>query len=127
MPLVARTRFSTGEWRFEVKPKFEQRQVLRLPAYYLATPEAIHDPEGMKEYAGASTRIIESFGGRYLANRGVAQTLAGDWRPPYVVLLEFPTMELMRQWYESAEYRPWRELRERSMSASIVVFEGLGR
>jgi len=32
-------------------------------------------------------------------------------------------MERLMDWYDSPEYKPWRELRERSARASIVVTE----
>lgn len=95
-----------------------------MTCYYIATPEEVSDPAGMKEYAAGSEPILESFGGRYLVHHGTAERLSGNWRPTAIVLIEFPSLERMREWYESDEYRPWRELRERSARASIVVTEG---
>jgi uncharacterized protein (DUF1330 family) len=97
------------------------RNETRMTAYYIASPEELFDAEGMREYLEKSPPVMESFGGRYLISEGHAETLAGDWRPPFLVLIEFPTMERLKAWYESPEYRPWRELRERSSRASIVV------
>jgi uncharacterized protein (DUF1330 family) len=94
-----------------------------MTAYYIATPEELFDAEGMKEYAANSPAVMESFGGRYLVREGHAEVLSGEWRPPFVVLMEFPTMERLMDWYDSSEYKPWRELRERSARASIVVTE----
>lgn len=95
-----------------------------MTAYYIATPEEVFDPEGMREYAANSEPILNSFGGRYLVHRGDAHKLSGAWDPTFLVLIEFPTTEQLMQWYESDEYRPWRELRERSARASIVITEG---
>jgi uncharacterized protein (DUF1330 family) len=95
-----------------------------MTAYYIASPEEVSDPDGMKEYATNSEPVLNSFGGRYLVHRNVARQLSGSWDPKYIVLIEFPSMERLLEWYESEEYRPWRELRERSAKASIVVTEG---
>jgi uncharacterized protein (DUF1330 family) len=94
-----------------------------MTAYYIATPEELFDPDGMREYAANSEPILQSFGGRYLVHRGDAEKLSGSWDPPFVVLIEFPTKEGLLRWYNSEEYRPWRELRERSSRASIVITE----
>jgi uncharacterized protein (DUF1330 family) len=94
-----------------------------MSAYYIATPIEIMDPEGMKKYATGSHHVLESFGGRYLMQRAPAQCLAGDWNPKYLTILEFPTKQRLLEWYDSDSYRPWRELRERSAKASIVVTE----
>jgi len=46
-------------------------------------------------------------------------TLAGTW--PYVrtVMVEFPSMEKARQWYDSGEYAEIIPLRERAIDANI--------
>lgn len=80
------------------------------------------DPEGLKEYANSKS-VLESFGGKYLVTGSPATRLTGSWDPHVMILIEFPSMERMYEWYESEEYRPWRELRERSARASIVVTE----
>jgi uncharacterized protein (DUF1330 family) len=41
----------------------------------------------------------------------------------FVMLIEFSTMQRLMDLYDSPEYKPWRELRERSARASIVVTE----
>lgn len=94
-----------------------------MTAYYIASPAEVMDPAGLQEYAANSAPVIESFGGRYLVAGGHARTLSGDWSPERIILLEFPSTERMMEWYDSEEYRPWRELRERSARASIVVTE----
>ncbi len=94
-----------------------------MTCYYIATPEEVLDPDGMKDYAANSEPVLKSFGGRYLIRHGAVRPLKGSWSPDFMVILEFPSMERMLEWYESEEYRPWRELRERSSKASIVATE----
>ncbi len=94
-----------------------------MTCYYIASPDEVSDLNGMKEYAVGSAPVLESFGGRYLVHHGAAERLAGSWHPHAVILIEFPSLKRMYEWYESEEYRPWRELRERSSRASIVVTE----
>lgn len=94
-----------------------------MTAYYIASPEEVSDPVGMREYVANAEPILQSFGGRYLVHHGEADRLSGAWEPSFVILIEFPSKDRLLEWYDSEEYRPWRELRERSSRASIVVTE----
>ena len=42
-----------------------------------------------------------------------------------MVIVEFPTMEQALKWYDSPEYKPLLELRERASTARVVIVEGL--
>lgn len=92
-----------------------------MPAYFIATPEAIMDMDLMTEYAANAPAVVEEFGGRYLVPRGVAEAFAGEWDPGFMVLIEFPDRERVREFYESDAYRPWREMQERAAKISILV------
>lgn len=48
----------------------------------------------------------------------------GDWEPQRLVVLEFPSVEDARRWYESEEYRAAREIRERSATTKLLIVEG---
>jgi uncharacterized protein (DUF1330 family) len=36
----------------------------------------------------------------------------------------WPDRELFQSWYDSAEYRPWRELREEACDMNMVLVGG---
>jgi uncharacterized protein (DUF1330 family) len=38
-----------------------------------------------------------------------------------MVLIEFPSIDRLVEFYESPGYRPWRELRQKAAKASIVA------
>jgi uncharacterized protein (DUF1330 family) len=40
-------------------------------------------------------------------------------------VIEFPTVELARQWYNSEEYRPALEIRQRAADNELLIVEGL--
>jgi uncharacterized protein (DUF1330 family) len=50
--------------------------------------------------------------------------LEGDWIPR-VVVLEFPTLEAARKFYDSPEYRAARELRAGSANMNMIAVAGL--
>ena len=95
-----------------------------MPAYLIADIE-ITDPLGYDEYKKRVPAVIAAHGGRYLARGGASEVLEGTWRPKRSAIIEFPNLASMKAFWESPEYRPLREIRERSAKSNLVVIEGL--
>jgi uncharacterized protein (DUF1330 family) len=53
------------------------------------------------------------------------ERLSGTWEPKRLVILEFPTVEQARTWWESPEYAPAKALREACAVSDVVIVEGL--
>ena len=45
--------------------------------------------------------------------------------PKRLVIVEFPSMERLKAWYESPEYAPALTLRQRASVSSLVMTEGI--
>ena len=56
---------------------------------------------------------------------GRTETLEGDWHPERVVVLEFPSLEQARKFYDSPEYGPLKALRLRAAKSKLLLVEGL--
>jgi len=41
------------------------------------------------------------------------------------VILEFPTVERARQWWNSPEYAPAKNIRQKSATTKMIIVEGL--
>jgi uncharacterized protein (DUF1330 family) len=95
-----------------------------MPAYVIVETD-VHDPEQYEHYKAASPGTIEAFGGRFLARGGELAQLEGGWRPPRVVLVEFPDLETARRWYESELYTEARGLREGAATLRMIAVEGV--
>jgi uncharacterized protein (DUF1330 family) len=94
-------------------------------AAYLVADIDVTDPEGYKEYAAGAGATVDAYGGRYLVRAGATSTLEGDPTPKRFVILQFPDMAALRAWYDSDEYRPLRDLRQRCSTAKIFTAEGV--
>ena len=81
-----------------------------MPAYVLAEIE-ITNPEGYKEYSAQVPATIAKYGGRFVVRGGKAQVLEGEWPERRRVLIEFPTTDAARQWWDSSEYAKPKEMR----------------
>ena len=75
-----------------------------------------------RELSGAS---VEHHGGRFLARGGTLDVLEGDWDPARLVVIEFPSAEAARQWYESPEYGQARAAREGAGTWRMVLVDGV--
>ncbi len=95
-----------------------------MPAYLVVNIE-VTDPEHYAEYVRVVPATLAKYGGRYLARGGRAETLEGLVAAKRVVLVEFPTVERAKQWWDSEEYRGPKALRRRTANASIILVEGM--
>jgi uncharacterized protein (DUF1330 family) len=94
-----------------------------MAAYIVADIEVL-DQRAYDDYRSKVPAVIAAHGGRYLVRAGAHEVLEGTWRPRRHVVIEFPTMAALRAFYDSAEYRALRAIRERAARSSIVAFEG---
>jgi uncharacterized protein (DUF1330 family) len=42
------------------------------------------------------------------------------------VVIEFSSVDQARRWYDSPEYRPAREIRQRAAKSKVIIAAGLG-
>jgi uncharacterized protein (DUF1330 family) len=49
----------------------------------------------------------------------------GDWSPSRLVVLEFPSVERARAWWDSPEYAPAKAVRQSCADTQLVIAEGM--
>jgi uncharacterized protein (DUF1330 family) len=94
-----------------------------MPAYLIANVN-VQDPATFEEYRQQVPATIAKHGGRYLVRGGRVERLEGSWNPTRLVVLEFPSMEQARRWYESDEYRGPKALRMKCTVTDAIFVEG---
>jgi uncharacterized protein (DUF1330 family) len=94
-----------------------------MAAYLIADIE-VTNPAGYDEYRRQVVATVEKYGGRFLVRGGASETLEGDWGPQRVVVLEFATMEALKRWYTSPEYKPLIALRQKNASGNVIAVQG---
>lgn len=95
-----------------------------MSAYVIADLD-VKDTEEFRKYARRVPETIARYGGRYLVRGGKVETVEGSWNPRLLVVLEFPSWEAARKWYDSEEYRPLLAMRQRSALTNGVLVEGV--
>jgi len=96
------------------------------PAYAMVQI-AIKDPADFNErYSQYVFPILEQAGVQMVAGSPTPTTREGDFDGNWAAILRFPSMAAALQWYDSADYEPFKQLRinELTDSNSIVFLEG---
>ena len=94
-----------------------------MPSYLVVDIEW-HDVEKRKEYTQRIKSVLEKYGGtEVLVGGSEPQVLEGDWKPHRVVILEFPAMAALRDWYGSEEYAPLLRLREQGAKTNMIAVD----
>jgi uncharacterized protein (DUF1330 family) len=94
-----------------------------MSAYVIVDIEVTDDP-GMAEYRKLVPATVEKYGGRFAVRGGKFEVREGQWKPTRIVLLEFPSMDAARRWYDSPEYAPLLAMRLKASTANLVIVEG---
>jgi uncharacterized protein (DUF1330 family) len=92
-------------------------------AYYVAEYE-LRDPEGIRPYSAGVAATFEPFGGRYIVRGGRIAALEGPAPGARTVIIEFPSMDRARAWYDSDAYRALMPVRQRSGISRTYIIEG---
>jgi len=95
-----------------------------MAAYVIADID-VQDPVRYADYRKMVPASIEAYGGRFLARGGKVESLEGPWEPKRTVIVEFPSVERAKAWWDSAEYAPAKALRRAASQGSLILLEGL--
>ncbi|MGI9090803.1 MAG: DUF1330 domain-containing protein [Gemmatimonadaceae bacterium] len=79
----------------------------------------------MERYIPIASASIAKFDGKYLVRGNSAkETLEGGWKPEYLIVVEFPDADRLREWYHSEDYAPALEVRHRAGPRDLILVEG---
>ena len=95
-----------------------------MPAYFVAQVD-IHDRAGYERYMQAAGAAGMPAGIRVLAMDDKPTLLEGKWHGPKTIILEFPSEEALRSWYDSPSYQAAAKLRWAATSSNVVMVKGV--
>ena len=78
-----------------------------------------------EEYRKLVPATVEAYGGRYVVRGGASEVVEGDVTPHRTVILEFPSFEQAKAWYDSDEYAGPKQMRIDSTNSSVIIVEGV--
>ena len=93
-------------------------------AYVIANVD-VQDPVRYADYVKLTPATVAPFGGRFIVRGGRAEKLEGDTPANRIVVLKFDDYEKARAWYDSANYREAKAVRQSASTASLILVEGV--
>ena len=93
-------------------------------AAYVIVEVSITDPIDYEEYKKLTPAAIAAYDGKFIIRGAKTESLEGNWHPERMVVLEFPSVERAKEWWNSAEYSKAKEIRQRSATTKMLVVEG---
>jgi len=106
-------------------PAFSGDKEDDMAAYIISDITEISDAGTFQDYAGKAGPTIPKYDGKARIVRGKVETLEGTWKPTNLVVLEFPTADRAREWYNSSEYHPLIAQRQKSSKGNLILIEGI--
>jgi len=94
-------------------------------AAYVISEVDPRDPVGWETYRSMAARTIAQHGGRYLVRGGAAEAAEGGPPPKTLIIVEFPSMERLREWYASPEYAEALKVRQTALERRLIFVEGV--
>lgn len=93
--------------------------------YYAVAEIDITDPSWIPAYVENTTRLVERHGGRYLARTSNFEKVEGERTPPQIYLIiEWPSKQVAESFYDSEDYKPYRESRRDGSQGEFVLVAG---
>jgi len=95
-----------------------------MPVYVIAQGR-IEDREKLDQYVAKVIPTIQAAGGRVLGFDETPEIVEGEVEYPRTVILEFPSREDFRTWYDSAGYQAILPMRLESTPGTLIVVNAL--
>ena len=93
--------------------------------YYFIGEVETTDQSWVPDYVKNVTGMVERWGGRYLARTPKAEKVEGERKPSgIIVIVEWPSKEVAVAFYESEEYKPYRQKRLAGAKNEFLLVAG---
>jgi uncharacterized protein (DUF1330 family) len=95
-----------------------------MPAYVIVEV-TIENPTAYEEYKKLTPASIAAYDGKFIVRGGKTFSIEGDWNPERIVVLEFPTMEKAKEWWNSEQYTVAKRIRQAAAKTKMIFIEGV--
>ena len=95
--------------------------MMETQTVYALLDVTVKDRKRFLEYVERHKASFHQYGGKLLFRSNEIEVIEGNWAPKLFVVHEWPSERAFRQWDESAEYAPWKKLRQESMDVNMVL------
>lgn len=94
-------------------------------AVFIIAQINIHDRAGYAKYEAGFGEIFARYDGTMLSVEEEPEILEGDWAFTRTVVVEFPSADEAKRWFESVEYQALAVHRKTASVGNIALVKGL--
>jgi uncharacterized protein (DUF1330 family) len=94
-------------------------------AAYLVCTVRVDDPERYKQYTAETPALIQKYGGRFVVRGGPVEAIEGPEFGDRLVVVEFPSREAAKTFYNSPEYQEVMVHRTASAESRFLLADGV--
>lgn len=94
-----------------------------MPVYMIVETE-VRDAKVYAQYLEKAREVVLRFGGTYISRGGKVISLSSSWVPQRIAIIEFESLQRLKDCFNSPEYKQISGLREKSASSRAIVVEG---
>jgi len=96
-----------------------------MSAYVISEVEILNEAAA-DQYRRIAAESIAAYGGRYLVRAAEAEVVEGEAAPRRFVVVEFPSLQKIHEWYASPEYAEALKYRNAALDRRLLFVEGVG-
>jgi uncharacterized protein (DUF1330 family) len=93
----------------------------RSAAYVISAVEGFADEGTVRRYAELTGPAIEHFGGRFIVSNAEPVVVEGKSPSGHLSMVEFPSIEHAKAWYDSPEYAQARALTPATFRGRVLM------
>jgi uncharacterized protein (DUF1330 family) len=93
------------------------------PVYVVAEIDVSNMDAYMKEFQPKAAPLVQKYGGRVIAASANVTALDGQ-RPSRVAIQQWESMEKVKAWHRSAEYKEIRKIGDKHAKVRLYAVEG---
>jgi len=94
----------------------------RPVAYVISAVEGFVDDATVRRYAELAGPAIEHFGGRFIVSNAEPVVVEGESPSRHLSVVEFPSIEHAKAWYDSPENAEARALTPAAFKGRVLMF-----
>ena len=94
----------------------------RPAAYVISAVEGFADEVTVRRFAELAGPAIEHFGGRFIVSNTEPAVVEGESPSGHLSIVEFPSIEHAKAWYDSPEYAEARALTPATFKGRVLMF-----
>jgi len=95
-----------------------------MTAYGIAHLRTLSEHDDVFEYIERIQATLDPFGGRFVIHGQRPTVVEGSW-PGTIVVIAFPSMDHVREWYDSPAYQEILPLRTDHIEGDVIMIEGV--